>query len=98
MTLFLPDGGRRPVPGVDPDIVAEYKQLLLDTLLDGLKAAPREVCPADGTCKQGIADKDIIFGIKGNPALGVSRRMNDCQSYAAEGNLIAALQFPVRGR
>ena len=79
MALFLPDGGRRPMSGMDPDIVAEYKQFLLDTLLDDLKAASREVCPADGTRKQGIADKNIILSVKGDPAPGVSRRMNDGQ-------------------
>ena len=70
MTFFLSDGRRRPMSGMDPDIVTELKQFLLDTLLDGFKTTPRKVCPAYGTCKQGIADKNIILGVKRNSTQG----------------------------
>ena len=67
------------MPGMDSDIVTEFKQFLLDTLLDGLKAAPRKVCTANGARKQGITHKNVIFSAKGNPAPGVPRRMDDGQ-------------------
>jgi hypothetical protein len=98
MTLFVSDGSRRSMPGMDPDIVAELKQFLLDTLLDGLKTSSRKVGAADGTRKQGIADKNVIVSIKGNTAPGVPRRMDDGQGDAAEGNFIIVFQFPARGR
>ena len=67
------------MPGMDPDLVTELKQFLLDTLLDGFKAAPWKIRTADGTCKQGIADENIILSIQRDTARRMARGVDDAQ-------------------
>ena len=51
------------MPGMDPDIVTELKQFLLDTLLDGLKTAARKVGASYTASKERVAGKEMGFAV-----------------------------------
>ena len=48
---FFPDSRGRPMSRINLNMIANYKQLFADTLLERLKAASRKIGAADGACK-----------------------------------------------
>lgn len=70
---FSANSGCRAVPGVDPYIIPQGKDLS-DNPFDELLMVPScKVCPSDGTRKECVTSEDCTRCVKAHPSRGVTR-------------------------
>ena len=95
---FGPDGSLGPVPRVDDRLVGQGKQLLTDTVEQGLHLSPRQVAAADGAGEQRVTTENDPAAVEGHATGAVPRHVQDRERAVAHAEFVAVGQLPVGRR
>ncbi len=93
---FSANGCCRAVPGVDPYIVPQWKDLTNNPFDQLLMVSSCEVSPSYGTSKECVTCKDSTRCIKTHPARGVTRGVDSQNGVVAHLYFLTILEVTVR--
>lgn len=98
MPAFLADGTFWPVTGIDGGIIRQHHQLSVYAIHKLIRAAARQISPADTGIKQRITGKDYSLPQETNTAGCMPRSMKDQEPLLAQVKAITLFQQTVGGR